>query len=154
MTRLLHRPAWRDCLAIIRQEAIKFEVDPDDVVMCQSRTSDVMAARRSAVRRILADLKCSQRGLASVWGISLEMIRGSLAEIGAKRSYEKRSPTLHQARAIDEATERFHERLRWAHGDARAAQIIAGQDPATNRDMAAWKSLGARGNRSQGRGNA
>lgn len=37
-----------------------------------------------------------------------------------------------------------HERLCWAHGENRAADIIAGRDPASNADEAAWERLGRR----------
>lgn len=34
------------------------------------------------------------------------------------------------------------ERLAWSYGPDRAAQIIAGNDPATQGDVARWNSLG------------
>lgn len=39
------------------------------------------------------------------------------------------------------------QRLRWAHGEARAAQIIEGRDPNTNRDLEAWGRVIAHGRR-------
>lgn len=35
-----------------------------------------------------------------------------------------------------------HDRLRWAHGDQRAADIVLGRDAATNADLKAWRELG------------
>jgi hypothetical protein len=153
MTRLTGKPPWRACLAIIRAEALKFVVDADEVIQCRSRVPAVVAARRSAVRRILAETSCSQRGLAAVWGIDVGAIRCAIDEVGAKRSYTSGAQTLQQATRVDDATERLRDRLRWAHGDARAAQIITGQDPKTNADLAAWKRLGGLLGQIEGRGN-
>lgn len=41
----------------------------------------------------------------------------------------------------EEHTER---RLAWVYGPARAAAMMAGRDPATNTDIAAWNGLGER----------
>lgn len=151
MSQLLQRPPWRDCLSIIKDVCQRMGVDPDDVVMFRLRTPEVLRARRVAIRRILLETKCSQAGLSAVWGISVQVIRDALAEVDAKRAYT-RPKTLQQAKKIDEAVERLHERLRWAHGDARAAQIVAGQDPKTNADLAAWKRLGGSLGQVEGRG--
>lgn len=35
-------------------------------------------------------------------------------------------------------------RLGWQYGEARASRIALGIDPAANRDLAAWNSLGSR----------
>lgn len=141
MSRLLDRPAWRDCLAIIKDVCGRSGIDPDDVVMCRSRRREVLRARRAAIRRILLETKCSQVGLSTVWGIGIAAIREALEEVGAKRAYAKPAKTLSEAQRADEATERLHERLRWAHGDPKAAQIVAGNDPRTRADLAAWRAL-------------
>jgi len=47
--------------------------------------------------------------------------------------------------AQDRARERVaanYRRLRHQHGAERASQIVAGDDPATNADLAAWDRLG------------
>jgi hypothetical protein len=41
-----------------------------------------------------------------------------------------------------DAWDRLRRRLAWAHGETRAALILAGLDDATNADLAAWRALG------------
>lgn len=143
MSRLVHRPPWRECLSIIRAESEKAGVDADAVVMCQSIDRKVTAARRSAVRRILKEIGCTQAGLSQVWGIGVMAIRAALAEVGEKRSYKAapQSPKPKVRETYDDMTRR---RLAWKYGDARASQIIAGEDPNTNADIARWRAIGSR----------
>lgn len=142
MTKLKDRPDWRACAAIIKDEARKMGVDAYAVTTAVTGSLPVRACRRVAIRRILAELNCSQSGLAAVWGISITTIRLALEEVGAKQAYTKgqrRSPPT----ADEINSQRLHERLRWAHGDERAATIMAGNDPQTNADVERWNRLGS-----------
>lgn len=38
---------------------------------------------------------------------------------------------------------RLRSALKWRYGADRAAQVLAGQDDATNADLAAWRALGS-----------
>lgn len=40
-------------------------------------------------------------------------------------------------------TELLQDRLSWRYGPQRAALIVAGEDEAANRDLAAWRQFGA-----------
>lgn len=111
-------------IRIIAEEAAKHLVSADAVAGC-SRLRRAEVARNIAIRRILAETGCSERGLAKVWGL----------EPGTVRLAKHRELTPHP---YDEITA---DRLAWAHGETRAAQIIAGHDPATLTDLAAWRRV-------------
>lgn len=50
------------------------------------------------------------------------------------------------ARAITHSWVEFtRARLAWLYGEARAGAIIAGEDPATNADLASWSVVVAMG---------
>lgn len=85
-------------------------------------------ARRRAWRRIITTTGCSKTGLARVWGCEPHSIHYALGQAPPQPGIYVINTTA---------------RLRWAHGDARAAKIIAGKDPATNADIAAWNALGS-----------
>ncbi len=107
---------------VIREEAWRTGARVADVIGA-SRKPAAQEAITAAITRIMAETGCSHRGLEQVWGSTLRK--------------QARRPTVN---GYDPST---IERLRWAHGDARTAQIVAGKDPATNADLAAWRRLGA-----------
>lgn len=109
---------------VIREEALAAGAAFEDVLGNSNKVKAKLARTRAA-HRIMQETGCSHRGLEEVWGSSLRKL--------ARRKYQG---------GFDQATT---ERLRWRYGDARAAQIIAGQDPAANRDLAAWRRLCAKG---------
>jgi hypothetical protein len=118
-----------------------------DAVLHMSRAGNATSARHhKAFRRIIRETGCSVEGLAEVWGCYAESIKHALRT-------DPTPPTLFQAQAADQQTENFHDRLRWAHGNEHAARIIAGKDPKTNADLAAWKRLGGSLGQIEGRGN-
>lgn len=137
------RPSHTYVRQVIGEEALRYGVHAEAVINIVRGSHRAVA---SAMRRIIAETNCTKAALADIWGCEASTVTAMLREPEPPR------PPLHQARAVDEAIERFHDRLQWAHGSARAAQIIAGRDPATNRDIASWKRLGARGEHSEGRG--
>lgn len=139
MTRLTDRPDRSILTRIIREEAASAGVSETDVIQ-GVRAPAVMAARYAAIRRALKVTTCTQQGLARVWGIDVATIRQAMAEVGEKRAYPaperapKSSGPVYDLNTAD--------RLAWAHGEARAAQIVAGRDPRTESDIARWRALG------------
>lgn len=95
----------------------------------QRATKSVLRGRQRAFQRIIAESGCSAAGLARVWGLS------------------ERSVALTLKRSFGPYTTETVARLAQQHGNARAAAIVRGEDPATNADLAAWASLG--GSRSE-----
>lgn len=138
MTRLTDLPDRNRVREIIRDVARVRKVYVDELIN-GSRTPDVLQARYVAIRRILAETNCTQEGLAQVWGINVATVRQAVAEAGEKRAYRAAPPTPKTRPLYDERT---IERLRWAHGDDRTTEIIAGQCPATQADIAAWRLIG------------
>lgn len=110
---------------IVREEAIAGRAKVADVLNASNRVA-AKRARTRAIVRIMTETGCSHRGLEKVWGASLKRV--------ARRS-------VHRDTELEITT----ARLVWAYGDARANQILAGKDPNTNRDIAAWKRLCALG---------
>lgn len=139
MTRLIDRLDWRACMTIIREEAGKAGVDPEAVVMACRPTGPVRTALNASIRRIMDQTKCSMAGLSSVWGVGVPAIKAAIWEGRERPKREQKGGT---PPAPDPELERLRQRLRWAHGDAKAHQILSGQDPKTQRDLAAWKALG------------
>ena len=119
-------PSPEDVERIVREEASARQVSFDEVIGRGARAKAV-DARRSAVQRILAETGCSARGVARVWGMS------NKAADNHARALEIRAP-------YDSAT---YERLVLAHGAARAKQIVLGEDPQTQLDLAKWRTIGS-----------
>lgn len=140
MARLIDRPDWRACLSIIREEAAKASVDPQDVIM-HSRESAIIACRRASIRRIIAETGCTAPGLSAVWGVGVEAIRAALQEVRPPRKIRHGGGAQPLP---DPAPERLRRRLCWLYGEARATQILNGNCPKTQADLAAWKNLGSR----------
>lgn len=118
-------PDRRTVARIAAEEATAAGVAPCDVTG-MGRSPKVWEARCRAWRRILRETRCSVDGLAAVWGCHSQSIRHALAA-------PKPPSTTYDASTV--------ERLRWAHGEARASQIIAGTDPRTNADLQAWRRI-------------
>lgn len=91
-------------------------------------------ARRRAMVRIVRETGCTLGGLAVVWGCDRQVV-ARIVLMG--------EPTPAKEMIYDPDT---RERLRWAHGEDREAQIAAGNDAQTNADIGAWRRvcLGAR----------
>lgn len=125
----IRKPSRGDIERIVKEEAAKLSVDWEDVVS-PSIVRRVAEARHRAIRRIYRETGCSQMGLANAWGCSGTTVSAALSGGGPPepRDYDWRTA----------------ERLRWRYGEARAAQIIAGQDPNTIADLAAWRRVGSR----------
>lgn len=128
MPRPLNIPDRKVVERIFREEA-EAAREPLEDVLGECNRPNVVVARRRAIKRVLAETECSQEGLAVAWG-------GSARTIGeASRARTPNSATpLYDANTI--------ERLRWAHGEDRTAEIIAGRDAETLADIAAWRTIG------------
>lgn len=111
---------------VIREECAKVRCSFTDVLN-RGQAPNVVAARITAIKRLLRETNCQKRELAEVWGCPESTIYSAI----------KSPPPV----AYDGLTA---ERLRWAHGEERAAQIIAGSDWWTKHDTAAWRRLCAR----------
>ena len=110
---------------IAAEEAAAADVKVE-LVTGMNRSPRAVEARYRAWRRIKRETNCSVEGLAAVWGCYSESVRYALAA-------REPEPTIYDASTV--------ERLRWAHGEARASQIIAGTDPRTNADLQSWRRV-------------
>lgn len=128
------RPSRNRVLAVIGSEAMRANVHADDVINI-TRVGRLAAFR--AMRRIVRETNCSANALAEVWGCEASTVTIAL------REGREPDPAARGARGAYDAS--TTERLRWAHGEARAAQIVAGHDPRTNQDLASWRRIGAHG---------
>jgi hypothetical protein len=113
---------------IIREEAAEARIRPV-AVMGRSLRKIAIVARRRAIRRVLRETGCTQKDLAKAWGLE----EGTVA-LALRREAPPPAP-------YDTATA---ERLRWAHGEARASQILAGRDQRALSDIHAWRRLCAK----------
>lgn len=95
----------------------------DDVINL-GRTTEARRARSLAIERIVAATGCTHAALEATWGASLKR-PGRRSKAGEHPIY-------------DDAT---IARLRFQYGEARTAQILAGADPNTQRDIAAWRRV-------------
>lgn len=127
---------------VIREEALAANIRFEDVAhMC--RRADAIEARRKAVARIVAEKACAPTTLAAVWGCDPQHLMSLLDREPRKvPALVGRGSTF--AAPPNNPYADTERRLSWAHGEARAASIIAGQDEATNIDIAAWRGLGSR----------
>lgn len=123
----LRTPNRADVARIIAEECDRAGVDRGHVLY-GARTRAARYVRHAAIRRIIAETGCSQMGLAKAWGISDATVRAAL----------KPAVQPQPAETYDTYT---RERLRWAHGEQRAALIVAGADPETQCDIEAWSRL-------------
>lgn len=124
MSRPLNTPPKATVMRIVEEEATRFGVCPS-AVSGLSREWNAVDARRIAISRSLIETRCSQAGLAKVLGVSTSTVWTS-AHYDQEGPYAEGTITA----------------LRWKYGDARARAIVAGNDPATNADIAAWRAIG------------
>ncbi|RAK52112.1 hypothetical protein [Phenylobacterium deserti] len=128
MAKPFRKPDRNTVVQIIKEEARAHHVSPAAVTNASTRRKAV-AARQSAIARIIQETGCSERGLSMVWGLDKSVIRRVMEEVG------RTTP------ACDQDT---LSRLAWQYGWARARLIAAGQDPKTQTDLSAWARLGQR----------
>lgn len=132
---------------VIGQEALAANIHADAVIN-MDRGAGVVAKR--AMRRILSETGCTPRELADLWGCEVSTV------YQARR--EPSQPTMADTAALSVVTrlggydDFTIQHLRWRYGDARTQQIVAGKDPKTNADLAAWKRLGGSPAEIKGRG--
>lgn len=126
------RPDRRLVERIITEEARRTGSAPYDVLN-MGMTPEAKRARAEAIRRIAAESQCGAKEIAAVWGMDASTAFRALLAPGETMV----APLWHEADTS--------ARLRWQYGDARAAQIMAGDDPNTQADIAAWNRLGAKG---------
>lgn len=124
-------PLTRDLvLKVIREEAARMGVCEEDVIH-RSRLPKAITARHLAIIRIREETGCSENALGRVWGIAPRTV-----------GYACAKPAPLAPTGYDQMT---RERLRWAHGEVRTAQIVEGHDPNTIRDLASWRRVIAHG---------
>lgn len=123
-----NRPARDFVERVAREEAVAAGVSFDAIL--NSMGSKAVRARRLALRRVKCETGCSTYGLAAVFGCD----HGAVLD--ALRDEVRPAPGPYDKATI--------ARLRWAHGDERAAKIVAGTDKWTAADLAAWNALGSR----------
>lgn len=104
-----------------------------DAVLNIRRDRAAVAARHAAYRAIMSETGCNPNELAQEWGIEPSAVYRALGSAftpaGKKEGVSKGG---------------LRYRLRWHHGEKRAAQILSGRDPATQADIAKWNMLGRR----------
>lgn len=115
---------------VITVEAARQGADVQDVIRLSRKPAAQLASQR-AVLRLFRESQWSAARIARAWGLDGEVVRRIVA------SATEMSPVG----GYDDATK---ARLVWRHGPARAAQIVAGDDPRTQTDIAAWRRLCAR----------
>lgn len=116
---------------IAREEAEAAGASYDDV-LGMACASPSKIARQRAMERLEALTGCSSGALARIWGCDRSIV--SRYRKGPDYTPKRKTPSIY-----DQQTQR---RFRWAHGNERAASIIAGTDPQTLTDVAAWRALG------------
>lgn len=121
-----NRPSRSFVERVAREEAAAAGVTMSAILAGVGRRA--VAARRKALRRIKRATGCSTYGLATVFGCD----HGAV--IDALRQDVGPSEGPYDVWTI--------ARLRARHGNERADAIIAGRDPATIADIAAWNRLG------------
>lgn len=113
-------------LHIAKLEAARAGITLDQILGDGSRqAARFVDARREAIRRIVSVTGCSATATARVWGLGREAASKAFRTTAGRYDPE----------TVD--------RLSWAHGAHRAAQIVAGNDPKTQADLAAWRRLGS-----------
>jgi len=139
------RQLRRDVERIAARVARRRHVDLTDL-LGSKRGHAIEVARRAAIRKIAAQTGCTATELAWAWGCGFGMVQRALERAkppkrAAPRRNAERSPQPTKAKpTYDAATIR---RLQWQHGEQRASAILAGADPSTNEDIAAWRRLGS-----------
>jgi len=142
-------------LAIMEEVAAKHKVTTAEL-LSRGQTKRVYAARQEAIRAVAAvpgaNGKPSTTSIGRWFGRDHSTIVHALGNTHGKFAARcaamsavgarKRRERLEQAAAA--ATAEHVSRLAWAHGNDRAAAIIAGRDPETEADIARWRALGAK----------
>lgn len=122
-----HRRPPRDFVArVAQEEAAAAGVSLSEILSGVGRRA--IAARRKALSRIKRATGCSTYGLATVFGCDHGAVIDALKQ--------EVSPTVGPYDVWTAA------RLRSRYGNERADAIMAGRDPATIADIAAWNALG------------
>jgi hypothetical protein len=125
--------------AIARDEAMRSRCTLDELLHMHRRP-EAKAARIRAWARIIAETNCKGSELAEVWGCQPASIHRAFPERYARR-WKHPEPAPEPPRSIYEGMTK--DRLLWAYGSERTAAIVAGEDPATNADIAAWNRIGS-----------
>ena len=126
--------------AVATEEARRAGADLGDVLgMAYGRRS--RNAREAAMIRILDETGCSKSALARLWGCDRQL-PGRYQRGNRRGKVVTPKPPPAPALAIYDRMTRL--RLLSRHGEQRAVQIMAGLDPQTQADIAAWRGLGAR----------
>lgn len=120
---------------VANEEALRSRCTLEELLHLSKRP-DAKAARLRAWARIIEATGCSGRALSKAWGCSV----GSVWRAFPKRALPACGTPRVVERPLYDARTREH--LRWAHGEDRAARIIAGDDIDTKLDVAMWRALG------------
>lgn len=138
------RALRRDVERIAARVARRRNVELSDL-LGSKRGRDLETARRTAIRKIASETGATASQIAWAWGCGFGMVQRALESAKPPRRAPRRAaePTPRAVRARPLYDERTVERLTWQHGPDRAAAIIAGIDPSTIEDIAAWRRLGS-----------
>ena len=100
---------------------------------------------RAAIWRIIfRATDCSANELARVWGCDV----GSILRVHAAPQERELRRAAIKRKAVEPPDSKTRADLQWmrtlafVYGPERAGAIIAGRDPKTNEDLAAWRRLG------------
>lgn len=135
MSRRALRPSRLYIRRVIGEEALRANVSADDVINLKGQGS---AVAKVAMVRILGECGCTIGALAEVWGCEPSTVYAAARAAVQPRITISADGKYMGWGVYDAAT---IKRLRWAHGEARATQIIAGRDPKTQADLAAWRRV-------------
>lgn len=117
-------------LQIAQEEAERANL-PVERLLARRVNSPMLQVRNRVWRRIIRETGCNRADLARAWGTTRATIGHAL---GLKRTPGTQEASIYDLRTIT--------RLYFSHGQDRAAEIVAGRDPDTNDDIAAWRRLG------------
>ena len=126
------RPQHHYLMRVISEEAAAAGADATRVLnMAKDRRS--RAARANAINRVARETGAGPKAISLAWGCCEETVGCVLG---------RKPPTPKPAKTVNGYDERTMARLQWQYGPERAVAIVAGIDPATNADLAAWNALG------------